>query len=63
MHHKKSTIEGHRRVLQIEENPEWILGLISFLLAVILFGRSVCQPAQQAEELTVFIFDYQLDFG
>ena len=50
-------------MLQIEENPEWILGLISFLLAVILFGRLACQPAQQAEELTVFIFDYQLDFG
>ena len=45
-------------MLQIEENPEWILGLISFLLEVILFGRLACQPAQQAEELTVFIFDY-----
>ena len=42
---KKSTIAGHR---------EQILGLMSFYLGVILFGRYECQPAQRADELTVF---------
>ena len=49
---KKSTIEGHRSALKIEENPEWISGLMSFLLGVFFFGKSVLQPAQRAEELT-----------
>ena len=42
------------KVLQNVGNPEWILGLISFLLEVILVGRLACQPAQRAEELTTF---------
>ena len=29
------------------------------LLEVILFGRSVCQPAQRAEELTFFIITHE----
>ena len=49
---KRSLIEGHWRVLQIEENPEWILGLMYFYL-VILFVRSACQPEQQADTLNV----------
>ena len=49
---KKSSIEGHRSALKIEENPEWISGLMSFLLRVFFFGKSAFQPAQRAEELT-----------
>ena len=40
-------------MLLIEENPKWILVLMSFLLGVILFGRLTCQPTPQAEELTI----------
>ena len=51
---KESTIEGHKMALQIEENREGILGLMSLLLGVILFVRSACQPAQVAEKLAIF---------
>ena len=57
---KRSTAVGHRRVLEIEEIPESVLGLISFFLGAILFCRSVCQPAQLAEELTIFIVKIQV---
>ena len=33
---KKSTVVGHRRALQIAEDLQWILGLLSFLLGTIL---------------------------
>ena len=37
---KRSIIEGHAKTLHIARNPEWILGLISFYLGVILTKRS-----------------------
>ena len=31
---KKSTVEGHRKALGIARNPEWILGLMLFLMGM-----------------------------
>ena len=52
---KKSTVVGHRKALRIEENQEWILGLMSFLLGMVPFGRLAYQPAQRAEEPAIFM--------
>ena len=50
---KQSAIAEHRRVLGIEENPELIFRVYFIFIGVILFGGSVCQPEQRAEELTI----------
>ena len=45
----------HRKALWIDENPEWILGLMSFFGGTILFGRLTCHSAQKSEEPAILI--------
>ena len=56
---KKSAIEGQRRVLRIEENPEEILGLMTLYLGVIL-ERLIGMPPHSSECFTLNLVGTQL---
>ena len=60
---KQSTVEGHRKALQIARNLDGRFSFLSRKKVRCLFGgglgwnwgRSACQSVQQAEELTVLL--------